>query len=162
MADIYISIGSNIKRETHIRQGVNALRDHFGELVVSRIFESEAVGFDGDPFYNLVVRASTDSSIEEVVMVLHEIEDRFGRTRSGPRFSSRTLDMDLLLYDDVVSSGGVCQLPRDEISHNAFVLWPLSEIAPELKHPLLQKSYADLWGEFDRSGQRLEPIDFKW
>jgi 2-amino-4-hydroxy-6-hydroxymethyldihydropteridine diphosphokinase len=91
---------------------------------------------------------------------LSEIEDANQRDRSGPKFSSRTLDLDLLLYDDLVLSENGLTLPRDEILKNAFVLWPLAEIAPELKHPVVKKTYAELWAEFDRAKERLRPIAF--
>jgi 2-amino-4-hydroxy-6-hydroxymethyldihydropteridine diphosphokinase len=98
--------------------------------------------------------------VQEVARTLREIEDRFGRDRSGPRFSSRTVDLDLLLYDDRVLNESGLVLPREEIVKNAFVLQPLAEIAPQLLHPFLQRSYADLWREFDKAKQVLWPIEF--
>jgi len=95
-----------------------------------------------------------------VVKHLRQIEDDNGRLRSGPRFSSRTLDLDLLLYGDHVIDEPGLQLPRDEILQRAFVLWPMAEIAHELKHPQVGKTYGELWEAFDKSREQLMPIDF--
>ena len=160
MPVIYISLGSNIDREQNTRSGVQALRDAFGELELSSVYESEAVGFEGDAFYNMVIACSVDVPVMQVNRILRAIEDSYGRDRSGPKFSSRTLDLDLLLYDDLVIEQDGLVLPRGEILKNAFVLWPLAEIAPDLVHPLAGKSYAQLWQAFDKSKESLHPIEF--
>ena len=160
MAKIYISLGTNIDREVNTREGVRALRERFGELELSAVYESEAVGFEGDAFYNMVIACESDDDVHVVNKALADIEDANGRDRSGPKFSSRTLDLDLLLYDDLILDEKKLSLPRDEILKNAFVLWPLSEIAPELKHPIANKSYAELWSAFDKSKEQLKPIIF--
>ncbi|MDH5786174.1 MAG: 2-amino-4-hydroxy-6-hydroxymethyldihydropteridine diphosphokinase [Chromatiales bacterium] len=162
MARIYLSIGSNIEREKNIRGGVEDLKRHFGEVTLSRVYESESVGFDGDNFYNLVAAIDTDMSAKSVSDTLHAIEAEHGRTREGPRFSSRTLDIDLLTYDDLVTNDNGLQLPRDEITKNAFVLWPLAEIAPQEKHPVLNQTYDEMWEEFDKERQSLWPVEFQW
>ena len=162
MARIYISIGSNIEAERHLRLAIAELRQHYGELVLSSVYESEAVGFEGDNFLNMVVGLDTEEEVHQVVQTLRQIEDRHGRVRSGPRFSARTLDLDLLLYDDLVLKEEGLELPRGEITHNAFVLWPLAEIAPELMHPAEQKSMASLWQGFDKISQKLWPIAIDW
>lgn len=162
MSRVYVSIGSNINRDRNIRAGVADLRAHFGELTLSSVYESASVGFDGDNFYNLVASFETDEVVSKVTQILHEIENAHGRTREGPRFSSRTLDIDMLLYDDLVMHNGKLELPRDEITRNAFVLWPLAEIAPDLKHPVLKKTYANLWAAFDKDKQPLWPVGFEF
>lgn len=162
MARVYVSIGSNIDRDENIRGGVADLRERFGALTLSAVYESEAVGFDGDNFYNLVAAFDTDEGVLEVAGVLHEIENAHGRTREGPRFSSRTLDIDMLLYDELVLHADKLDLPREEITKNAFVLWPLAEIAPELQHPVLKQSYAELWAAFDKDKQPLWPVPFEF
>ncbi|HEB66610.1 MAG TPA: 2-amino-4-hydroxy-6-hydroxymethyldihydropteridine diphosphokinase [Gammaproteobacteria bacterium] len=163
MARIYISLGSNIDAENHLRRGVAALREHFGELILSPVYESEAVGFSGDNFLNLVAGLDTDKPVQDVVDILHRIEDENGRVRSGPRFSARTLDLDLLLYDDRVQSPDPGpELPRDEILKNAFVLWPLAEIAPELRHPVVGRTMGELWAAFDKTSQPIWPVPFDW
>ncbi len=162
MASIYISIGSNIDAERYIRGAVDALREKYGELRLSSVYESESIGFEGDNFLNLVAGTQTDQSVEEVLDTLHEIENRFGRMRTGPRFSSRTLDLDLLLYDDQVLQDQGIDIPREEITRNAFVLQPLAEIAPQLRHPQQQLTMQELWQQFDKTSQSLWPISFEW
>lgn len=160
MARIYISLGSNIDRDQNTRAGIEALRQRFGELELSSVYESEAVGFEGDAFYNMVIACDVDEDVNSVNRALAEIEDAHGRDRSGPRFSSRTLDLDLLLYDDLVLDNNGLKLPREEILKNAFVLWPLAEIAPQRVHPVAGRSYAELWADFDKSRETLAPIDY--
>ncbi|WP_416305508.1 2-amino-4-hydroxy-6-hydroxymethyldihydropteridine diphosphokinase [Neptunicella sp. SCSIO 80796] len=161
MAQIYISLGSNIERHQHITAGLDALEQAFSTIQISSVYESEAVGFAGSHFYNLVAAASTSMSAEQVVQVLKQIEDNNGRVRGGKKFSPRTLDLDLLLYDDLVCEQPV-QLPRNEILFNAFVLLPLAEIAADSIHPIKQVNYATLWQQYDKSQQNLWPVEFKW
>lgn len=163
MSRVWLSLGSNIDREQNIRSAVATLRSHLGSLVVSRVYESAAVGFDGEPFYNLVVGAETDRSIDDLVRLFREIESAQGRVRDGsPGLASRTLDIDLLTYGDRVVKSGRVELPRDEITRYAFVLLPLSEVAGDEIHPTSGKSYGRLWREFDARGQELWPIEFGW
>ena len=160
MPRIYISIGSNIDKERNIRSAIGALKECFGDLQLSSVYLSEAVGFQGDDFLNLVAACETDLGVKNVAECLRQIEQDHGRHRSGPKFSSRTLDLDLLLYGDLVYHEGKLELPRDEILYNAFVLQPLAEIAAELKHPVVGRSYGQLWEAFDKQTARLQPIDF--
>lgn len=158
MARVYISVGSNIDRERHVAAALAELRAEFGEIECSTVYESEAVGFDGDNFYNLVVAFATDRGVQAVAAALRGIEDRHGRDRSGPRFSSRTLDLDLLLYDDLVTGEAGLELPRREILKNAFVLLPLAELAPDTPHPTEGRTFGELWAGFDRTKQALWPV----
>lgn len=159
MHRVYIGIGSNIEAEKHVRLAVAELRQHYGEVMLSSVYESEAVGFAGDNFLNLVAGVDTNESVQTVSAVLHNIEDRRGRLRDGPRFSARTLDLDLLLYDDLVINENGLQIPRDEITKNAFVLWPLAELDPQRRHPLNGLSMAKLWEDYDKSSQALWPVE---
>lgn len=146
----FISIGSNIDKEIHIPSSLQALQKLFGKLLASSIYESAPVGFVGDSFYNLVVQFDSELSAKEVAKQLKQIELDHGRSRESQKFSARTLDLDLILYGDQVISDGRLQIPRDEIERYAFVLEPLAEIAPQLKHPISQQSYAELWQTFDK------------
>ncbi len=162
MATIYISLGSNINREENTRVGIAALKQAFGDLTLSSVYESEAVGFDGDAFYNMVIACEVSKPVHDINQILRDIEDANGRDRSAPKFSSRTLDLDLLLYDDLQLDEKGLKLPRGEILKNAFVLWPLAEIAPDLKHPEIQISYAELWAAFDKNKESLKPVEFSF
>lgn len=160
MAVIYISVGSNIERDANVCGGVRMLVQHFGALTLSSVYESESVGFSGYAFYNMVVGVETTLSLDDCVSILRQIEDQFGRVRGSEKFSNRTLDLDLLLYDDCICDNPV-QLPRAEITENAFVLQPLAEIAPQLIHPVTQQSYAELWQAYPKI-QKIWPVAFSW
>ncbi len=155
MARVYLSLGSNIDRAENIRSGLEALEREFGSLELSPVYESEAVGFDGEPFFNLVVALETDLSVGELADRLRRIENRHGRVRSERKYSSRTLDIDILTWGDRVGIIDGVELPREEILKHAFVLRPLVDLAPEEQHPLLQRTYRELLEQADFSGQRL-------
>jgi 2-amino-4-hydroxy-6-hydroxymethyldihydropteridine diphosphokinase len=159
MAQVYVSVGSNIDRERNISAALQGLTELYGELQLSSVYESEAVGFDSEPFYNLVLGYTTDQSPQTVQAELHRVEDRFGRLRTGA-LSARTLDLDLLLYDDLVMSDGKLVLPREDITRYAFVLGPLAEIAATARHPVSGVTYADMWAAFDDSKQALTRVDW--
>ena len=159
MATIYISIGSNIDPLHYIGLALHDLQERFGKIRNSRFYESQAVGFDGENFINLVSEAHTDDGIEDVIATLHKIEDQHGRDRRGPKFSSRTIDLDLLLYDELIFQQEGIDVPRHEILTNAFVLCPLAELNPTGKHPISGETYAQLWQKFDKASQPLWPIE---
>ncbi|MBI5041075.1 MAG: 2-amino-4-hydroxy-6-hydroxymethyldihydropteridine diphosphokinase [Gammaproteobacteria bacterium] len=159
MARVYVSIGSNIERERHVRAALDALTAHYGVLQCSTVYETAAVGFDGDNFYNLVVGFDTTERPAEVATQLRAIEDCNGRVREGARFSARTLDLDLLLYDDLILDEGRLQLPRDEIAKHAFVLKPLADIAGACRHPLIGKTIAQMWNEFPKNNASIWPVE---
>jgi len=147
MSRAYLSLGSNLEPEKHLRAALAELRARFGAIVVSPVYRCKAVGFDGPDFLNLAVAIDTDLSPQALNDWLHALEDRHGRRRDVPRFSSRTLDIDIVLYDDLVMTGeGHLELPRPELKH-AFVLKPLADIAPQAVHPLSRKAIAQLWAE---------------
>jgi len=104
MPRVWVSIGSNQARERSIRGAVQALRERFGELTLSQVYESEAVGFEGHPFYNLVAGFDTGETVGELNAAFRQIEDAFGRVRGPDKFSPRTLDIDLLTYGDLVGT----------------------------------------------------------
>ncbi|MBU2569065.1 MAG: 2-amino-4-hydroxy-6-hydroxymethyldihydropteridine diphosphokinase [Gammaproteobacteria bacterium] len=162
MARCYISIGSNIDRDDNIPSSLRALDHHFGQLIISSLYESEAVGFNGDNFYNLVVGFDTELDVKCVAKILKQIELEHGRVRDSKKFSARTLDLDLLLYDDLIIEDGRLQIPRKEIEQYAFVLEPLAEIAPDSKHPISRLSYKELWQNLDKGNVKQTRIRPDW
>jgi 2-amino-4-hydroxy-6-hydroxymethyldihydropteridine diphosphokinase len=161
MPRVWLSIGSNQDREQNIRGAVRALRAEFGELTLSSVYESPAVGFDGDPFFNLVAGISTDLPANLLNKRLRAIEEAHGRIRQGEKFTSRTLDLDLLTYDNLVSDNKGIKLPREEILRYSFVLMPLAEVAGEERHPLNGRTYGELWEAFDSSSQPIWRSEFQ-
>lgn len=155
MARVYLSLGSNLEPHHYLRVALDELRERFGALAVSPAYRSKSVGFDGADFINLAVGLDTDLSPEALNEWLHALEDRHGRRRDVPRFSDRTLDLDIVLYDDLVRYGeGHLDIPRKELRH-AFVLKPIADIAPELRHPVSGKTMAELWAAFPAESEPL-------
>ena len=160
MARVYLSLGSNVEPKRYLPAAIAALREHFGDLVVSPAYRSKSVGFDGADFVNLAVGLDTGMSPEALNDWLHALEDRHGRRRDVPRYADRTLDIDIVLYDTLVIDGpGHLQIPRDELQH-AFVLRPLADIAPHVRHPRSGMSMAELWAAFpaQREPLTVEPL----
>lgn len=147
MATAYTGLGSNIDPEPNLRGAIAELRAAFAELSCSPVYQTDPVGFTGPPFYNLVVRFVTERSLAEVVATLRAIEDRHGRDRTQPGFGNRTLDLDLLLFDGLVTRDPVA-LPRPDIREYPFVAKPLAELEPEGRHPELGCTFAELWAVF--------------
>ncbi|MGB3269412.1 MAG: 2-amino-4-hydroxy-6-hydroxymethyldihydropteridine diphosphokinase [Rhodanobacter sp.] len=155
MARVYLSLGSNLEPRKHLAAALAALRERFGNIRVSPAYRSQSVGFDGADFVNLAVGLDTDLPPEALNAWLHALEDRQGRRRDVPRYSDRTLDVDIVFYDDRVIDGpGHLQIPRKELQH-AFVLRPIADIAPDFRHPVSGSSMAELWAAFP---QQCEPL----
>jgi len=145
MATAYLSLGSNIERETNLRSAIDALRTRFGDVLLSPVYRMQAVGFDGKDFLNAAGRIDSDLDPFALNDWLHALEDMHGRTRNGPHFADRPLDIDIVFYEDRVLDGpGHLRIPRDELRH-AFVLKPLADLAPEFVDPLSGKSLRSLW-----------------
>jgi len=159
---VYLSLGSNIEREKNILACLDALAEHFGELIISPVYESESVGFAGDSFYNLVVGLDSTLSVAELAVIMHDIEAANKRSRAGPKFGPRTLDIDILTCGELTGRVDGVELPRDEVTENAFVLLPLVDIAPDDRHPVSGRVYRDIATSFSGSEQKLWRIDFSW
>lgn len=156
MARVYLSLGSNLEPHRYLRAALAELRERFGELIVSPAYRSASVGFDGAAFVNLAVGLDTALSPEALNDWLHALEDRHGRRRDVPRYSDRTLDVDIVFYDALVIDGpGHLQIPRHELQH-AFVLRPIADIAPDFHHPLYGVSMAELWQAFPPGAESLQ------
>jgi len=157
---IYLGVGSNINRDFHIKMAISELKSHFGALIISPVYESPAVGFNGDNFYNLVVFIESSLALNKVENTLKAIEDKTGRDRTMAKFSARTLDIDLLLFDEQILHSQGINIPRDEILKHAFVLKPLYDIAPNLIHPETQQDIKSFWKQFQQKNDiKLTKID---
>jgi len=159
---VFLGVGSNIERERYLTAGLDALEAMLGALALSPVYDSAAVGFDGQPFLNLVAAVHTGMPLATLAGRLRHIEREFGRPDRAPRFSPRQLDIDILTYGDAVGRIDGVQLPRDEILENAFVLRPLAELAPDAVHPVSGRSYEAHWRDYDHASQPLTRIDFTW
>ncbi len=158
MAWVCVGIGSNIEPERNIRQALAELRRRFGTLTVSTVYANPAIGFAGDDFLNLVVKFDTDLPVHDLAAQLREIEARHQPRGETGKFVSRALDLDLLLYADLVLDENGVRVPRPEITRYAFVLRPLAEVAGDRRHPLLGVSLSQLWARFDQSREILRPV----
>lgn len=156
---VYLGLGSNVERERHLNAGLDALAGFLQQMQCSAVFESQAVGIKSGPFFNLVVTGLTDLPLIELDRRLKFIEADNGRY--APDRKGLPLDIDVLMYGDLHGNFDGLILPRAEILKNAFVLWPLSLIAPELMHPGVGKSMAQLWKDA-RIDQVLAPVPFLW
>ncbi|MGH8172586.1 MAG: 2-amino-4-hydroxy-6-hydroxymethyldihydropteridine diphosphokinase [Rhodanobacteraceae bacterium] len=157
----YLSLGSNLEPEAHLRAALRELRARFGEIVVSPAYRTGAVGFEGPDFLNLAVSLETDLGPVALDTWLHALEDRHGRRRDVPRYASRTLDVDIVLFGDLVVEGpSHPRIPRPEL-HEAFVLRPLCDIAPAVRDPVTGRTLAELWASVagDAPPMQVVPLD---
>jgi len=145
MSIAWLGLGSNVNADTHIRAGIRELEKDFENVTLSPVYASTAVGFEGDDFINLVARVETDMHPLDLRDYLRQLEDRFGRKRDVAKFSDRSLDIDILLYDDLMLLSPVLEIPRAEILKFSHVLKPLANLEPGLIHPTELRSMSDIW-----------------
>ena len=157
MAQVFLGLGSNIDAESNLHHAIEALRARYGELQVSPVYSSPALGFEGDDFLNLVVGLTTDESPTKLVDFFEYLHEQAGRVRGGDKYVPRSLDIDLLLYDDVVNAE--LRLPRRDVLEHSFVLRPLAELAPDLAHPVTGSTMREHWNAFDAACHPLTPVD---
>ncbi len=144
----YLLLGSNLgKKKDIMTQALSAIESEIGAIQnKSGIYTTEPWGFDSkNEFLNMVVRVSTQHSPGQVLENIHKIESRFGRIRNTePGYVSRTLDIDILFYDDLMLETAGLVIPHPRLHERRFALEPLAEIAQEMLHPVFQKSIAEL------------------
>lgn len=159
MTTVLLSLGSNVQPTHYLRLAVVALRARFGQIVVSPAYRTPAVGFEGPDFVNNAVVLQTDLELDALDHWLHALEDAHGRDRSGPRFSDRTLDLDVVFFGDrIVEGPGHLRIPRPELKH-AFVLKPLADIAPDFVDPLSGQTLAALWHAHPQYGSAFATVE---
>jgi 2-amino-4-hydroxy-6-hydroxymethyldihydropteridine diphosphokinase len=156
MSIAWLGLGSNVNADTHIRAGIRELVEKFDNVSLSPAYTSTAVGFDGEDFINLVARVETEMHPMELRQYLRDLEDRYGRKRDVPKFSDRSLDIDILLYDDLVVLSPVLEIPRAEILKFSHVLKPLTDLEPKLIHPTELRPMAEIWESLGMDDDSLQ------
>lgn len=160
MAHVYVAIGSNVDPEENISLAARELARLFGDARFSSWYRNRAVGFEGDDFVNGVVGFTTDLTLRSVIEQLHAVEALCGRPRNAPRWAPRSMDLDVLLYDNVVCSEPSLTLPRPDLVKRPYMLGPLAEIAPGVVHPTAGLTIGELWQRFDRDAHPMSRIPF--
>jgi 2-amino-4-hydroxy-6-hydroxymethyldihydropteridine diphosphokinase len=159
MSHVYVAIGSNVKPEDNVVKAARELVRLFPDARFSSWYRNAAVGFEGDDFINGVVGFTTDLPLRTVIDRLHEVEALCGRPRDAPRWAPRAMDLDVLLYDNVVCAEPTMKLPRPDLLKRPYMLGPLAEIAPEVVHPTAGLTIRELWQQFDRDAHAMTRID---
>ncbi|MFN3785725.1 MAG: 2-amino-4-hydroxy-6-hydroxymethyldihydropteridine diphosphokinase [Thiothrix sp.] len=157
MAQAYVSLGSNIEPHRHLCACLQDLRRDFANLHISSVYKSPAVGFVGEAFLNLVVGFTTELTPDALSAYLHTLENRHGRIRTANKFAPRSLDADLLLYDQL-NLQPEHNLPHQDILTYPFVLYPLAEIAPTVIYPNTQQTIAELAQASTLSRAEMSPV----
>lgn len=155
MTPVFVAIGSNIDPTVRIVQAASAIRQRFADVRFSRCYRNPVFGFEGADFLNAVVSFSTQLSIALLLQALREIEIQCGRAAPDPKWGPRAMDLDLLLYDDVVASGPGYTLPRRDLRQRVYMLGPLAELAPDWRYPPAGPTIGQLWALFPQSEHTL-------
>lgn len=158
MPRVFIAAGSNISPRTNLALAIREMRLAFPTTRVSQAYQNSAVGFDGPDFINLVAGFQTELSLHEVLTELHRIEALCGRSRDAPKWQPRSMDLDMLLYGDLVCNEPALTLPRPDLIKRAYMLGPMAEIAGEIVHPTLHLTMRELWMHFDRDAHPMRAV----
>jgi len=158
MTRVYVAAGSNVEPETNLARAGSELRRLFGAVDFSPAYRNRAVSFEGPDFINLVAGFDTDLPLPAVIGQLQRIESLCGRARNAPKWEPRSMDLDILLFGDMVQDTPLAKLPRPDLLKRPYMLGPLADIAPELRHPTSGSTIGDLWQYFERDHamQRVE------
>ncbi|HEY1492283.1 MAG TPA: 2-amino-4-hydroxy-6-hydroxymethyldihydropteridine diphosphokinase [Steroidobacteraceae bacterium] len=158
MPEVYVAAGSNIEPQHNLARAVAELARSFPGTRFSPWYQNHAAGFSGDDFINLVAGFSTQQPLAEVLARLHAIETLCGRPRDAPRWAPRSMDLDVLLYGDLVCDEASVKLPRPDLLKRAYMLGPLAALAPEVRHPTAGLTIGELWRRFDQAAHPLQQI----
>lgn len=155
MPVVYLGLGSNTSPEANLQLGIRELAKRFTITARSSVYRNRALGFEGDDFLNAVICVETAMSPGDICVELEEIHKAAGRRRESESMVSRTLDIDLLLYDRLIIDAPPVRVPRADVLEYSFVLGPLAEIAPHYVHPQSGKTISWHWAHFDRDSHPL-------
>ena len=158
----YVAAGSNVDPVVNLRKALDLLAARYESLRVSPAYRNAAVGFTGDDFVNLVVGIATAQPVRELLGALHAVEEVCGRARLHPKWAPRAMDLDVLVYGDLVVDEPDLKLPRPDLVRRAYMLKPLVDLAPELRHPTLGTTMRELWRGVEATAPVLTPIDLGW
>lgn len=158
MPQVYVAAGSNIESERHLAMATRELERQFPGVRFSPWYRNRAVGFEGEDFVNFVAGFATDLGVDEVLARLHAIESRCGRPRDAPRWAPRSMDLDILLYGDLICQKPHLKLPRPDLLKRAYMLGPMAALAPDLVHPTEKQTIGELWKRFDRAAHPLVAV----
>jgi 2-amino-4-hydroxy-6-hydroxymethyldihydropteridine diphosphokinase len=167
MTDVFVAAGSNIEPIKNLKLALVELERSEGSLRVSPAYRNKAVGFEGDDFVNLVVGFNTKDSLEQVRSRLQQIEADCGRPLDAPKWAPRSMDLDILLFgDEVRSEPGPSTslrtglvLPRPDLVKRPYMLKPICDIAPNLKHPTLHRTMRELWEAFEGKDHEMTVVE---
>jgi 2-amino-4-hydroxy-6-hydroxymethyldihydropteridine diphosphokinase len=159
MPQVFVAAGSNVEPERHLILASKELERAFGQIRFSPWYRNRAVGFEGDDFINFVVGFETDLPVRDVIARLREIETACGRPREAAKWAPRSMDLDILLYDDLVCEDPQFKLPRPDLLKRAYMLGPMADLAPDVMHPTARATIGELWERFDRQAHALERVD---
>ena len=162
MTEAYVAAGSNVEPIANLRRALDVLAAHFSPMRISRAYRNAAVGFTGDDFVNLVIGFDTALGVRDVLERLHEAEAACGRARNAPKWAPRAMDLDLLLFGDSIIDAPGITLPRPDLVRRPYMLGPLAELAPNLRHATLGLTMGELWQRFDRDAHAMEVVDLAW
>lgn len=149
MTDVYVAAGSNVEPEKYLSIALRALAAAYGPLTLSPAYRNQAVGFSGEDFINLVVGFRTEDEVAAVRQQLQKVEAACDRPPGAPKWAPRTMDLDILLFGDLVSNEPGLIIPRPDLLKRPYMLKPMADIAPEVRHPVLGKTMRELWQAFD-------------
>jgi 2-amino-4-hydroxy-6-hydroxymethyldihydropteridine diphosphokinase len=158
MTRVFVAAGSNIDPLGSLRRALDALEHRFGALQISSAYQNTAVGFAGPDFVNLAVGFDTDLDLHALIAELRRIEMVCGREPGAPKWSSRAMDLDILLFGDLIHEEPSIKLPRPCLLRRAYMLGPMAEIAAEVRHPTAGVTIGELWSRFDRSAHPLKKV----
>lgn len=162
MTRVFVAAGSNVEPVRNLHRALDVLARHYPALRCSGAYRNPAAGFEGQDFVNLVVGFETDEDVRTVLAHLHEAEAACARPRDAPKWAPRTMDLDILLYGDTIVSEPGLVLPRPDLVRRAYMLGPMAELEPGLRHPVLGATMHDLWAAFDRDAHPMRPVELGW